>query len=53
METKPTEKEFDTINTKFKLITEAYSILSDPGKRVQYDKLVFGESAGTSAEFEN
>ena len=42
---KPSEAEFDEIDKKFKLITEAYSILSDVEKRTKYDTLIFGESS--------
>jgi DnaJ-class molecular chaperone len=50
---KPSEAQFNDLDLKFKQITEAYGVLSDLEKRKQYDRLLFGESAGTSAEFEN
>lgn len=52
-DTPPSEEEFNEIDKKFKAITEAYSILSDNGKRKQYDRIIFGESADTPKDFEN
>lgn len=49
----PTEAEFFQIDSKFKAITEAYSILSDPEKRKQYDILIFGDAADTPRSFGN
>ena len=49
----PSEAEFNEIDLKFKGITEAYSVLSDSEKRAQYDRLIFGEGADTSREFNN